>query len=395
MALQLRPIPSETDAPLLILARDPAVIEAARLAAARLSVAPPRLVGSGQEALRHLFSMGGKVRQLVCQPSAAGESWPALLATARDPFAAAGVVVVREGGKPAAGISGVPPVAEALAEALRDAVVLQPDAPGADSEDLALGMARGEITVRYQPVVRIADQCPVLVEGLARWHRRDEAPLGPDQFVPLAEQSGQVQDLTRAVAAAAFTELAAAPARIGASLSLNLPLAVLLEQDVLTWLSHLMAHTGFPPHALALELTETTPVRDRPALRRALWRLQRAGIPVLIDDMGLEEDRAALLELPFAGLKLDRHLVAAMPRQRRARAEVERLTRRAHARRMSVTAEGVSDARLWRAVAAAGVDNAQGYAVSRPLPAAALRAWSRAWRGGLRRQRYPAPYVSR
>lgn len=151
MALQLRPIPSETDAPLLILARDPVVIEATRLAAARLSSVPPCLVGSGQEALRCLFSMDGKVRQLVCQPSAAGESWPALLATARDPFAAAGVVVVQEGGGLATGVSGVPPVAEALAKALREAAVLHPDIPHADSEDLAAGMARGEITVRYQP----------------------------------------------------------------------------------------------------------------------------------------------------------------------------------------------------------------------------------------------------
>jgi EAL domain-containing protein (putative c-di-GMP-specific phosphodiesterase class I) len=126
-------------------------------------------------------------------------------------------------------------------------------------------------------------------------------------------------------------------------------------------------------------MTETAPVLDRPALRRALERLRNAGIAVLIDDMGLDEDRTDLIALPFAGIKLDRHLVTAMPSRRRARAEVQKLVRMAHAAGMSVTAEGVSNACLWRAVAAAGVDNAQGYAIARPLPAAALHAWKGAW----------------
>ena len=69
-----------------------------------------------------------------------------------------------------------------------------------------------------------------------------------------------------------------------------------------------------------------------------------------------------------------------MPSKRRARAEVQRLVRMAHAAGMTVTAEGVSDSCLWRAVAAAGVDHAQGYAIGRPLPAAALGAWNYAWR---------------
>ncbi|MXP62184.1 EAL domain-containing protein [Roseomonas sp. M0104] len=385
--MQFRPIPGDRNAALLVLAHDPAIIEAARLAAARLPSGPPRLVGSGLEALRHLFSTGETARQLVCEPSAAGEIWPALRATANDPFGPAGIVVVGQGDDGFLRRLGGSSLPEALTAALRKAAGLHPRGPEAGPEELAIGLARGEITVRYQPVVSIADRRPVLLEGLARWHRRNDAPVGPDHFVPLAERSGQAQALAMAVSAAAFSELSAAPARIGAALSLNLPLAVLLERDVLGWMRRLMRHANFPLSALTLELTETTPVRDRPALRRALWRLQRAGLPVLIDDMGLEEDRAALLELPFAGIKLDRHLVAAMPHRRRARTEVERLTELAHSRRMSVTAEGISNALLWRAVAAAGVDNAQGYAVSRPLPAAALSAWGMAWRGGLHRQR--------
>jgi EAL domain-containing protein (putative c-di-GMP-specific phosphodiesterase class I) len=185
------------------------------------------------------------------------------------------------------------------------------------------------------------------------------------------------------VAQRAFTELACTANRVGARLALNLPLAVLVERDVLVWLRELLAATRFPPSALVLEMTETSPVLDRSGLRRVLRRLRDAGFPVLVDDMGLENDRGWLLSLPFSGIKLDRMLVSAMPTRRRARAEVQRLVGMAHAARMSVTAEGISDARLWRAVAAAGVDNAQGYAIARPMPALALPAWHSAWQAHL------------
>ncbi|KAA2214870.1 EAL domain-containing protein [Teichococcus oryzae] len=384
MAFRFPPNLDEADPPLL-LADDPAIVSAAQAAMMGLGRLAPQRVASGREALHHLLG-GDRPRRLVCQPSAAGSSWPALLATARDPLSSAGIVVVLEDGPPIAGINAVLPRAADLAAALSlpEPVAMASTAmpfPLTDPAELASGLARGEFMVRYQPILRVADRRPVLLEGLARWHRHTTTPVGPELFIPLAESSGQARALTEAVACAAFREMATAPARLGASISLNLPLALLLERDVLPWLRGMMAGQRFPASALILELTETTPVRDRPALRRALRRLEAAGVPVLIDDMGLEDDRAALMELPFAGIKLDRHLVGALPGSRRARAEVERLIRHAHRRRMTVTAEGVSDSRLWRAAAMAGADHVQGYAVSRPLSAAALAGWASAWRG--------------
>jgi EAL domain-containing protein (putative c-di-GMP-specific phosphodiesterase class I) len=383
MSLRLNAACSDHTSRMVLLARDPGVIEAARAAARDLGRASPLLIADGQAALAQLFSPGGPPRQLICEPSAAGSSWPALLATATDPFAATGIVVVAEDGQPLpAGVPGVRPEVGLLTEALRRAAQVRRQIPAEDPAALSLGLARGEITVRYQPAVEIASRRPVLLEGLARWQRRDESALSPDAFVPLAERNGLSRALSVAVARSAFAEMASRAARVGATLSMNLPLPVLVERDVLGWLERLRRGAGFPIGAVALELTETMPVRDRGMLRRSLIRLAEAGYPVLIDDMGLEEDRAGLLDLPFAGIKLDRHLISAMPASRRARAEVARLVQMAHARRMRVTAEGVSDSRLWRAVAAAGADNAQGYAIARPLPAAALPGWAAAWKSG-------------
>ncbi|MBO1080328.1 EAL domain-containing protein [Roseomonas haemaphysalidis] len=375
------------EARMLLLARDPRLVSATRAAARGLERLPPRLMRDGREVLALLLASAEPPRQIICQPSVAGPSWPALLATASDPFGSTDMVLVAEGsgahplpaGVSPAGITWATAEPLELARALRQAAANRKQVPTDNPEHLAAGLRRGEIAVRYQPAVRISDRRPVLLEGLARWQRRDDTPLSPDAFVPMAERHGMGRALSIAVADRAFSEMAGHAARVGASLSLNLPLNVLVERDVPSWLRALQRRKHFPLGALTLEMTETTPVLDRSALRRALLRLRDAGLPVLVDDLGLDEDRGWLLSLPFAGIKLDRHLTTAMPRQARARAEVRRMVRLAHAARMTVTAEGVSDARLWRAVAAAGVDNAQGYAIARPLPAMALPAWHRAW----------------
>lgn len=381
------------EAQMLLLARDPHVISATKQAAKGLRRRPPLLMHEEREVLAHLFSSGQPPRQIVCQASVAGSNWPALVATASDPFGLTKMVLV---GDPShAGDAGhqIPPgvtwsAAEpvSLARALQQAARIKAQVPTNNPQDLAAGLERGEITVRYQPVVRVADRRVVLLEGLARWQRPDDTPLSPDAFVPLAERHGLGRALSIAVAQRAFMELAAFHARVGASLALNLPLAVLVERDVLVWLRELLAATRFPPAALVLELTETSPVLDRPALRRALERLRGAGFPVLVDDMEMNDSRGWLLSLPFSGIKLDRMLISALPTRRRARAEVQRLVKLAHASGMTVTAEGVSDARLWHAVAAAGVDYAQGYAIARPLPALSLPAWHSAWQAQWQRR---------
>jgi EAL domain-containing protein (putative c-di-GMP-specific phosphodiesterase class I) len=187
--------------------------------------------------------------------------------------------------------------------------------------------------------------------------------------------------LALAVAGTAIEALAAVRRVLPLRLSFNVPLAVLLRADLPSRLGALVAQHGLRPHDVMLELTESTTVRDTALLRRALQRLDGAGFRVLLDDLGLDDSRAPLLGLPFAGVKLDRSLIAALPGERRARAQVERLVRRSHAEGRAVVAEGVTDPLLWRAAAAAGCDLAQGFGVGRPIPPEAMPAWISAWSG--------------
>ncbi|MFM2149954.1 MAG: hypothetical protein RLZZ187_2260 [Pseudomonadota bacterium] len=360
---------------LLLVARDPAVIAATSEAARRMPLGSPVQIVTGAEALQRLLAPGDPPRHLVLD---AEEATDALLSAARDRFSGTEFVIVarRPGRASIQGVKTVPADSAPLAAAL--ARVGAP-LPTPDPAELAAGLARGEITVRFQPVVRLADRRPVLVEALARWERPHSAHP-PADFVGVAEEAGLAMPLTLAVVARALCDLRAAlGARQKLRLAFNVPLAALLHQDLPLRLGPIVAASGFQPEDLLLELTESSIVRDTALLHRALSRLQRCGFHVVLDDLGMDDQRSELLELPFAGVKLDRNLIAALPRTRRARMQVERIADAARQHGRAVIAEGISDQHLWRSAAAAGCDLAQGFGVSRPLLPSALQAWMASW----------------
>ncbi len=359
----------------VLVASDPLVIAAAREAATRLHGPRPIQIVTGLEALQRLVGPGQPPRHLVLEGTAAGG---ALLSAASDPFSGTEVVVVtRPGEKVPAGLRSAPAEGARLAEVLAGPGSYAP-LPAADAAALEAGLERGEITVRFQPIVRLCDRRPVLVEALARWERPGFA-LGAGAFVATAEGAGLGTKLTLAVARRALAALAAVRSRARLRLTFNVPLAALLQSDLPNRLSALVAEAGFPAEDVLLELTESTEVRDTALLGQALRRLRRRGFGVLLDDLGLNDPRARLLKLPFVGVKLDRAVISAMPTQRRARALVERLVRDARRQGRAVIAEGVTDPLLWRQVAATGCDLAQGFGVGRPIPPEALLAWISAW----------------
>ncbi len=370
------PLPAAT---WMVLARDQHVRLATQGAARLLHAEAPRDIATVREAMARVMAPGRNTPRLVMQKGAAGADWPALHALASDPFAPGLLVLVQPDGTPVpAGIDTAPAQEAPIAAAIARLSERLAGGMAEDAKELLLGLQRGEIVLRYQPIVRICDGRPMLQEALARW-QRVTTPLPPDAFVPLAERSGLGRLLSMVVARRAALEMAGLRPGFHQPVSINLPLAVLLEQDTVAWLAHAMAGTGIAPRDLMLELTETTPVRDMPILRRALTRLRRAGHRVLLDDLSLDDGRLLLMGLPFDGVKIDRDFTESLPHSHRARAAVRNIVRIARRRGMTVTAEGVADSRLWRTVAALGVDHAQGWAVGRPLPASALTAWVASW----------------
>jgi EAL domain-containing protein (putative c-di-GMP-specific phosphodiesterase class I) len=369
-------------AEVLILARDPAVIAAGQAATQRVRAGPATLLRSGAEALHRLGRPGLGPRHLICEPGAAGHSWPDLLSSLTDPSSDTALILVAARPDAAAPeIPAWPADAARLADALRRPAAVPALVgglpPGAAAALLA-GLSNGEIAVRYQPVVRLADRRLLMVEALARWQRL-QARISPAAFVPLAERSGLVRALSMFVASTAAADIAPLRQALTMRVSVNLPLALLLQPDLPAWLALALRGTGMRPRQMSIELTETTRVRDLSALRRGLLRLRAAGHPVLLDDIALLDGRDRLLDLPFAGFKLDRSLIEALPGSGWARSAARRLVLLAGRRGQPVIAEGVSDRRLWAAARALGVLGAQGFWVGRPMPAAELPGWAARW----------------
>jgi EAL domain-containing protein (putative c-di-GMP-specific phosphodiesterase class I) len=165
-------------------------------------------------------------------------------------------------------------------------------------------------------------------------------------------------------------------------MSVNFPLDVVLMPAALARLEQQRASFGIAAELVVVELTESRPVEDIPALRRALEHLRGLGYGVAIDDVTPDVPRLApLLELPFSSLKFDKSVVQAAEGSEAMRTFLAATTERAKARGLVVVAEGVESEALWEQMAAIGVDEVQGFLAARPLPVAAVPVWWDAWVG--------------
>jgi EAL domain-containing protein (putative c-di-GMP-specific phosphodiesterase class I) len=250
---------------------------------------------------------------------------------------------------------------------------VQPGLNRTGEKDLAL--QDGGLLLRYQPIVRLRDRRLIMVEALARW-RGDPVALGPGSFVPALERAGLARLLAGAVARIAARDMMRCGVRLRLAVSVNLPVEELEKRDTLSWIADQLRASRLPRHRLAIELTETSPVRDFTRLARSVRLLRARGHQVLIDDFEVDDRRRRLLRLPFSGVKLDKGFVEKLAGCARARQQVRALARSG----LSMTAEGVSSAAIWRSLRHLGVERAQGFWLARPLPIAALPAWAERWR---------------
>jgi EAL domain-containing protein (putative c-di-GMP-specific phosphodiesterase class I) len=233
-------------------------------------------------------------------------------------------------------------------------------------QELRAALSGRLLLLRYQPIIRLRNGHIAALEGLVRWPR-DEALLQAGAFVPLAEKLGLALDLTHAVLERVAHDWQQTPSPKG-GLAVNMPLSVLLLPETPALLAATLRRHGAGRRPLLLELTETEAIRDPSRLRRVMLRLKRLGIPVLLDDVTLGDHRWRLAGLPFAGVKLDRSLVEALPRQMRARQFLRRILSDSHTKGRYVIAEGVSNSLLHRTTRGLGVDFAQGYLLGHPEP---------------------------
>lgn len=246
---------------------------------------------------------------------------------------------------------------------------------------LRRALANAVLETRYQPMVCISDSRPLGMEALVRLPLSRQGMLVPGDFLPQVEAAGLSAVLTDAMAKLAFADWASLTVPTERlMLSINLPLDVLLCPVALAQLEERRQAAGLAATTILIELTESRPVDDLQGLKRSLSRIKDVGYAIALDDVTptLPQLRH-LLAMPFDTLKLDKGVVCAAPEHADAATFVARLVQHAHAGNMTVTAEGVENETVWKAMQGLGVDAAQGYLIGEPLHAVSISGWLEDW----------------
>jgi diguanylate cyclase (GGDEF)-like protein len=245
------------------------------------------------------------------------------------------------------------------------------------AHDLRQAIDQRAITVAYQPKARLSDGIVVGVEALARWTHPEHGNVAPDEFIPLAERTGLIEDLTFAVLLQAL-EQQRQWRELGYDLvmAVNVSARVLLDADFPLKLRQAMSLTGASPARLTLELTESS-VMDEPArVISLLGELSAFGITISIDDFGTGYSSLAYLQqLPARELKIDKSFVFPIATNEGAASIVRSVIDLARNLGLKVVAEGIEDQAAWDVLRDMGCDIAQGYFLSKPVAGELLSPW--------------------
>src|SRR5439155_6344500 len=180
--------------------------------------------------------------------------------------------------------------------------------------DLRRAIDRGELRVKYQPVVALASAKIVGFEALARWQHRQRGAVPPKEFIPMAEETGVIGAMGRWVLAEACRQMRAIqqlyPRTPGLNLAVNISGRQVLQPDLVEQVADILEATGMDPRLLRLELTETVLVENEAAATRCLTQLRGLGVKLVIDDFGTGYSSLSYLHrMPIDVLKIDASFV--------------------------------------------------------------------------------------
>jgi EAL domain-containing protein (putative c-di-GMP-specific phosphodiesterase class I) len=248
--------------------------------------------------------------------------------------------------------------------------------------ELRNAITRGELAVHFQPKVRLHDGEVLGAEALVRWDHPERGVIGPDEFVPAAEHSGLITPLTFAVLRQAL-DACAGWRRSGRPLgvAVNISPRSLLDPTFVDEVARALAAVEVPSSAVTLEITESSLMADPERAVEALQRLRALGLQLSIDDLGTGYSSLAYLQrLPVTEVKIDKSFLQPDETESDSFAIVGAIVDLGHRLHRHVVAEGVEDEQTWRRLQELGCDSAQGYWLSRPLPAESFERWLQDWR---------------
>ena len=237
---------------------------------------------------------------------------------------------------------------------------------------LRRGIETGELVLEYQPKFPLRGGPAVGVEALARWEHPTLGRIGPDGFIPLAEQTGLISRITDVVLRTAIAQCGRWLADgLALRVSVNVSPRNLTDPLLPGLIRSLLDDAGVPPALLQLEITESRAVPSGRVAVGVLEELRTMGVGLAIDDFGTGFSSLVQLQrLPVDEIKIDRSFVSSMLASESDATIVRSTIDLARNLGLTVTAEGVEDDATRRRLAEMGCDLAQGYELCRPLPPA-------------------------
>ncbi len=245
--------------------------------------------------------------------------------------------------------------------------------------DLRRAVERGELRLHYQPIVSLSDEKVIGFEALVRWQHSERGLVSPMDFIPVAEETGQIVPIGRWVLREACRQMSEWKRRDASAaplfISVNLSGKQFTQPDLLGQVTRTLDETGLDPRSLKLEITESVVMENIEAAVETLESLRALGVEVSIDDFGTGYSSLSYLHrLPIDTLKVDRSFVSRMASNNENTEIVRTIVTLAQSLDMKVVAEGVETSEQLAQLQILRCEGGQGFLFSRPLDAEAAGA---------------------
>ncbi len=241
-------------------------------------------------------------------------------------------------------------------------------------QDLRGAIERDELRVQFQPMIDLRDGHTVGFEALVRWDHPTRGMVGPNAFVPIAEETGLILPIGRAVLEAACRQATAwppGPGGLAPSVSVNLSAREFAQPDLVAGIAAALEATGLEPGRLQIEITESALMDQTERSVESLGRLRALGVRLVLDDFGTGYSSLSYLKhLPIDAIKIDRSFVIGVDHGT-DRSIVEAVIALGRGLGIAVVAEGIETPEQLGALRTLGCDIGQGFLFSRPVPGAA------------------------
>lgn len=248
--------------------------------------------------------------------------------------------------------------------------------------DFRRAVEDNEFEIEYQPIFSLAKRAVTGIEALARWNHPEFGEISPERFIPLAEEIGWIDAFGELILRKACDEVckffSAAEDRSEMTLSVNLSCRQFASQDLVQRIGRILVETGFNPHRLKLEITESVLFAYHENALEMLDELRMLGVEVEIDDFGTGYSNLSYLaRLPISSLKIDRSFISPIDGTHANTEIVRTILTLADNLGLNVVAEGIETEAQLEALRVLGCESGQGFYLAKPMRLAELSEYLR------------------